>query len=206
MRETGQDILIQQIDAILPQTQCTKCGYDGCLPYAEALAAGQADINRCPPGDESGMLALASLLGRTPRPIDPSCGLPGPQTVAVIDEEHCIGCTLCIKACPVDAIVGANKRMHTVLADWCTGCDLCVAPCPVDCITMQPVNDPALLWNEDRARLARERHIALQRRQVPASKRALPSPNHIEHATQADKSQVIAAALAKARERRSQTK
>ncbi|MFU1977684.1 electron transport complex subunit RsxB, partial [Bordetella avium] len=130
--------LTDRIDAVLPQTQCTKCGYDGCRPYAQALADGAADINRCPPGGQEGVKTLAALLSLPELPLDRERGEPGPLLVARIDEAHCIGCTLCIRACPVDAIAGANKRMHTVLADLCSGCDLCVAPCPVDCIDMVP--------------------------------------------------------------------
>jgi len=151
--------LADRIDALLPQTQCTQCGYPGCRPYAEAIAEGEADINRCPPGDDAGIRALAALLERPAIPLDTHRGQPGPLTVAVIDERHCIGCTLCIQACPVDAIVGANKRMHTVLPDWCTGCDLCVAPCPVDCIAMIPVA-PARPWTRQDADAARRRHRA----------------------------------------------
>src|SRR3546814_862156 len=124
--------LVDRIDAVLPQTQCTKCGYDGCRPYAQAIAMDSEAINRCPPGGEQGIQALAALLDLPVLPLDEECGLHAPLTVAVIDEAHCIGCTLCIQACPVDAIVGSNKLMHTVIADRCTGCDLCVAPCLVD--------------------------------------------------------------------------
>ncbi len=149
------------IDALLPQTQCRKCGYAGCRPYAEAIASGAANINRCPPGGEEGMRDLAALLGVPALPLDPACGTAGPRTVAVIDEAHCIGCTLCIQACPVDAIAGAAKLMHTVIADWCTGCELCVPPCPVDCIALvdrTPPPDAAAKRVE--ARLARERYEA----------------------------------------------
>ncbi len=131
---TGQSALIEQIDALLPQTQCEQCGYPGCRPYAEAIAQGAADINQCPPGGEVGVKALADLLGRKAKPLNPENGLYRPPTVAWIDEEVCIGCTKCIQACPVDAIVGARKLMHTVMAEECTGCELCIAPCPVDCI------------------------------------------------------------------------
>jgi electron transport complex protein RnfB len=130
------DPVVDQIDAILPQTQCGQCSYPGCRPYAEAIAADEADINQCPPGGEAGIRALADLLGREPKPLNPENGQEKPKTVAVIDEQACIGCTLCIQACPVDAIVGAAKLMHTVIADECTGCDLCLPPCPVDCIEM----------------------------------------------------------------------
>jgi electron transport complex protein RnfB len=140
-------LLAQRIDELLPQTQCTRCGYDGCRPYAEAIAAGQADIDRCPPGGDEGILALAGLLGRAPIPLDPTCGEALPPRVALIDEAACIGCTKCIQACPVDAIVGASKRMHTVIAAHCTGCELCLPPCPVDCITLEtaPVLPPPVL-------------------------------------------------------------
>lgn len=132
--------LADRIDDLLPQTQCTQCGYSGCRPYAEAIARGAADINQCPPGGDVGVRALAKLLGVAPKPINPANGTAKQgQTVAVIDESLCIGCTLCIQACPVDAILGASKLMHTVVADECTGCELCLAPCPVDCIRMVPV-------------------------------------------------------------------
>jgi len=153
--------LAERIDALLPQTQCTKCGYQGCRPYAQAIADGQAPINRCPPGGEAGIAALADLLGSPVLPLDDSRGQPGPLQAAVIDEAHCIGCTLCIQACPVDAIVGANKRMHTVLPDLCTGCDLCVPPCPVDCIRMVPAGRA---WTPEDARAARQRHAARDER------------------------------------------
>lgn len=133
------DVRVNEIEAWLPQTQCAQCGYSGCRPYAEALAAGAAQINRCPPGGEATVRGLANLLGLTPRPLDPACGPAKPRAVALIDEAACIGCTLCIKACPVDAIVGAAKQMHTVLTRDCTGCQLCLPPCPVDCIRMVPV-------------------------------------------------------------------
>jgi electron transport complex protein RnfB len=126
------------IDQVLPQTQCTRCGYGGCRPYAEAIASGQAQINQCPPGGAATIDALARLLGREPLPLNPANGVDGPLLVAQIDEERCIGCAKCLPPCPVDAIVGARKQMHTVLVEQCTGCELCVAPCPVDCIVMLP--------------------------------------------------------------------
>jgi Na+-translocating ferredoxin:NAD+ oxidoreductase subunit B len=128
--------LAERIDALMPQTQCTRCGYPGCRPYAEAIVRGDADINHCPPGGEDGVRALADLLGREPKPIDPARGSSKPNSVALIEESECIGCTLCIQACPVDAVVGAPKLMHTVITSECTGCELCVPPCPVDCILM----------------------------------------------------------------------
>ena len=122
------------INALLPQTQCGQCDYSGCRPYAEAIASGLADINQCPPGGEAGIRALATLLGRNPKPLNGLHGEHRTDSVVFIREPECIGCTKCIQACPVDAIVGAPKMMHTVLADLCTGCNLCIPPCPVDCI------------------------------------------------------------------------
>ena len=129
-----------RIDALLPQTQCTRCGYAACRPYAEAIAAGESDINHCPPGGEEGIAKLAALLGREPVAPDPTNGSWAGTTVARIEESACIGCTKCIVVCPVDAIVGAAKRMHTVIASWCTGCELCLPPCPVDCIVIEPAS------------------------------------------------------------------
>lgn len=152
--------LADQIEDLLPQTQCTKCGFDGCRPYAEAIAAGAAAINQCPPGGAEGVARLAGLLDRKVIPLNPVHGLERPRAVAYIDESLCIGCTLCIQACPVDAIVGAAKLMHTVVPELCTGCDLCVAPCPVDCIVMYPVTESTGwdAWNPQQADAARERH------------------------------------------------
>lgn len=156
---------VEAIDAVLPQTQCRRCGYTGCRPYAEAIAAGEASINRCPPGGDAGIGRLASLLDTPVLPLDPSCGREGPRTVAHIESEHCIGCTKCIQACPVDAIIGAAKRMHTVIAALCTGCDLCIPPCPVDCIVMSPLApQPQPLWSESDALAARNRYEARARR------------------------------------------
>jgi len=132
-------ILADRIDAVLPQTQCEQCGYHGCRPYAEAIARGEAPINRCPPGGAAGIGQLAALLGRPALPLDPAHGIEKPRMLARIVEADCIGCTKCIQACPVDAIVGASKLMHTVLADDCTGCELCVPACPVDCIVLEPM-------------------------------------------------------------------
>jgi electron transport complex protein RnfB len=140
------DPIVEQIDAVLPQTQCGQCGYAGCRPYAEAIAAGEAEINLCPPGGENGVAALADLLGRDPPPLNAADGAEQPKRVAVIDEQSCIGCTLCLQACPVDAILGAAKHMHTVIARECTGCELCVAPCPVDCIHLTPLTETITTW------------------------------------------------------------
>jgi len=152
------------IDALLPQTQCTRCGFQGCMPYAEALAAGEADINRCPPGGEPVIIKLSQLLNKPVQTLDPACGVHGPRRVALIDEANCIGCTLCIQACPVDAIAGAAKLMHTVVADLCTGCELCLPPCPVDCISMPLAQAEDADWTEDRATLARQRHAQRKQR------------------------------------------
>ncbi|MEN8175174.1 MAG: electron transport complex subunit RsxB [Pseudomonadota bacterium] len=139
------DPVADQVDQLLPQTQCGQCGYPGCRPYAEAIAAGEEEINKCAPGGEATVVALAELLGRDPLPLDESVETKAPA-LAVIDEAVCIGCTLCIQACPVDAILGAAKQMHTVIADECTGCELCLAPCPVECIHMIPIAPSAETW------------------------------------------------------------
>lgn len=143
-RETSP--LAEAIDALLPQTQCRKCGYAGCRPYAEAIAEGRAGINQCPPGGDELARDLAALLGVPFKPLDRAFGEHHPPRVAVIDEATCIGCTLCIQACPVDAILGAAKQMHTVIASECTGCELCVAPCPVDCIHMEVIKEDVSSW------------------------------------------------------------
>jgi len=209
---------VDLVDAQLPQTQCTKCGYDGCRPYAQALVDDEVPINRCPPGGDVGIARLAAVLGKPILPLDETRGRHLPLQVARIDEQHCIGCTLCIQACPVDAIVGANKAMHTVLAALCTGCDLCVAPCPVDCISMEPV-EPARAWTDGDAAAARARH---QRRQArldresredqerlrarsavaePASP-ALPAEAQAGDQAAERKRAILEAALARARSRR----
>lgn len=153
--------LADQLEDLLPQTQCTKCGYPACRPYAEAMARGEAEINQCPPGGMEGVRRLAAATGRPVIPINPANGLERPRPVAFIDESLCIGCTLCIQACPVDAILGAAKQMHTILPSLCTGCDLCVAPCPVDCIAMVPVTGERTgwdAWSQQDADAARARH------------------------------------------------
>jgi len=153
--------LADRLEDLLPQTQCTKCGYPACRPYAEAMADGSASYNQCPPGGAEGVARLASVLGKPVIPINPVNGFERARPVALIDEQLCIGCTLCIQACPVDAIVGAAKQMHTVVRALCTGCDLCVAPCPVDCITMVEVTPGKTgwdAWTQEQADEARARH------------------------------------------------
>ncbi len=144
------DPLVDKIDAVLPQTQCGQCNFPGCRPYAQAIANGEADINQCPPGGEAGIAALADLLGVDPKPLNEENGVEKATMVAVIDEETCIGCKLCIQACPVDAILGAPKHMHTVIEAECTGCELCLPPCPVECITMEPLTQTLNLWQWDK--------------------------------------------------------
>ncbi len=171
-----------QIDALLPQTQCTRCGYAGCLPYAAAIAAGDAAINQCPPGGAATIGALAQLLGVPALPLNPDNGREAPPLVAWIDESRCIGCAKCLAPCPVDAIVGAPRFLHTVLTDRCTGCELCIPPCPVDCIELQPA--PAGRQNDiaaNRARFAAHdarlaARAAARRRQIDAQKSALRRP------------------------------
>lgn len=158
------------IDALLPQTQCTRCGYAGCRPYAEAIERGEARINQCPPGGAATIAALAALLGREPLPLDPAHGTEGPALVARIDEERCIGCAKCLPPCPVDAIVGAARRMHTVIAALCTGCELCVAPCPVDCIAMVPASGHDAALEAARATEA-DRQLAARLRLGPHAER-----------------------------------
>jgi electron transport complex protein RnfB len=192
--------LALRIDAVLPQTQCTCCGYDGCMPYARALASGEADLDRCPPGGDAVVLKLSELTGRRAKPVDPACGAPGPLLVAVIDEAACIGCTLCIAACPVDAIIGAPKRMHAVLPSLCSGCELCVPPCPVDCIAIVSAQRE---WTAQDASAARERHAArdarVARRERIANRKAAAVPQD----AQRDKRRAaVAAALVRARARR----
>jgi electron transport complex protein RnfB len=177
--ETAPDVAAR-IDALLPQTQCTRCGYQGCKPYAAAIAAGEAEINQCPPGGASTIAALASLLGRRPLPLNPMHGVEAPPRVAWIDESRCIGCARCLAPCPVDAIVGAPKYLHTVLADRCTGCELCLPPCPVDCIELRAAAAPAAeqaSLNRSRfaAHVARAaRRASVRRRQLEAKKAAAP--------------------------------
>lgn len=218
---------IADLDQILPQTQCQQCGYAGCLPYAQAMVLDNAPINRCPPGGESGLARLAQYLQIEPIALDATCGTQRPRLwVAQIDETQCIGCTLCIQACPVDAIVGAPRRMHTVVTAECTGCDLCLPPCPVDCIQMQP-REPLHVWTSEDASAARAR---LQLRQERARQARLDNDERLEgqalyklasldaatstpsdlelnpsHKTVAQQRQILEQALARVRARRSQS-
>ena len=166
MRDPARS-LADQIEDLLPQTQCTKCGYPACRPYAEAIAEGAANYNQCPPGGAEGIARLAALLGKPIIALNPVNGIERERPVAFIDEAACIGCTLCIQACPVDAIAGAAKQMHTVIPELCTGCDLCVAPCPVDCIAMIPVTENKTgwqAWSANQADAARQRFHQRERR------------------------------------------
>jgi electron transport complex protein RnfB len=175
-----------QIDALLPQTQCTRCGYPGCSPYASAIARGEADINQCAPGGTATIRALAVLLGREFKPLNPANGVESAPAVAWIDEARCIGCARCLPPCPVDAIVGASKFLHTVLADRCTGCELCLAPCPVDCIEMRPgaapaADQPALNRARYDAHTERLERLACERQRelaaLKAGARRAPAPS-----------------------------
>ena len=155
--------LVERIFDALPQTQCTRCGYPNCLQYAQAIANEEAAINQCPPGGAEGIVRLAAITGKTAVPLNSDNGAEGPRTLAVIDEDWCIGCTLCIDVCPTDAIVGSNKRMHTVIESYCTGCELCIPVCPVDCIALEPVTAHLTgwqAWSQDLANVARSRYEA----------------------------------------------
>ena len=152
-------LLIDQINSLLPQTQCGQCGFKGCRPYAEAIAEGKAEINRCPPGGDEGIIVLATFLGIPAKPLNPEFGVHKPKQLAFIVEQDCIGCVKCIAVCPVDAILGTAKLMHTVIASECTGCELCVAPCPVDCIVMKPMPDAlAAVEKTEKSALAKRRY------------------------------------------------
>jgi len=220
--------LIDAIDALLPQTQCTKCGYAGCRPYAQALAQGDADIDQCPPGGTQGVRKLARLLGRAEKPLNPDYGTETRRAAALIDESRCIGCMLCIKACPVDAIVGTAKRMHTVITQSCTGCELCLPPCPVDCIDMVELHTLAQHGNrhaallkeqslEDMASTARQRFLFHQfrvardreehSRRLTSKARAKPAQHERFPGTHDEerKKSAVRAALERARARRAST-
>jgi electron transport complex protein RnfB len=217
---TESKTLADRIEDVLPQTQCTKCSYKGCRPYAEAIASGEANINQCPPGGAEGIRRLSSVTGHPVIPLNPVNGFERPRAVAFIDESLCIGCTLCIQACPVDAIIGAAKQMHTIIPKDCTGCDLCVPACPVDCIVMYPVTETTGwdAWTQAQADEARDRHdfrlarlvrereendarlAAKAKAKAEAVERLTPE-NEAELAEKERKRQIIAAAMERARQR-----
>jgi Na+-translocating ferredoxin:NAD+ oxidoreductase subunit B len=212
-------VSVQAVLALLPQTQCTRCGYPDCQAYAQAIVREAAPINQCPPGGQEGIERLAALTGQHTLPLNPEHGVESPRQTVVIDEDWCIGCTLCIKACPVDAIVGANKFMHTVIAPLCTGCELCIPVCPVDCMQLENVSGQATgwqAWSPELAAQAKTRYEAHQQRlQVEIHKREkkqlhaleekaadLPAHSRITDPCVLDKKQaIIQAALLKAQER-----
>lgn len=206
-----QQALAARIEAALPQTQCTRCGYPDCARYAHAIARGEADINQCPPGGAQGVARLAAITGRPELPLSALHGQEVPRAVAVIDENWCIGCTLCIKACPTDAILGLNKRMHSVMAMHCTGCELCLPACPVDCIQMENVSGQAsgwAAWSALQAEQARMRYQSRQERLQTEQQQATPEAVDaaLAGAAQAPdaKQAAIAAALARARAQRTE--
>lgn len=199
--------IADRIDALLPQTQCTKCGYPCCRDYAQAVSRGEADINQCPPGGEAGIRKLAALLGREEKPLNPENGQERPRHAALVDEARCIGCTLCIQACPVDAIIGAPGQMHTVITALCSGCELCVAPCPVDCIDMVSAQGPDAVWDRSRAEAARDRferrRARLDREEARVAERLARAGNGASSSGRADpKRAAISAAIERARARR----
>ena len=206
--------LAARIDAALPQTQCTRCGFPDCAAYARAIAEGEAAINQCPPGGAEGIARLAAITGQPMLPLSAAHGVEAPRAVAFIDEAWCIGCTLCIKACPTDAIVGSHKKMHTVIEPYCTGCELCIPVCPVDCIQLENVSGSATGWAAWSAPLAGQARLryAAHRQRMPleavddegeeaAPPAAGASPPPTDAAT---RQAAIAAALARARQRRAQ--
>lgn len=208
--------LAANIDAALPQTQCTRCGYPDCASYAGAIASGEAPINQCPPGGQEGVRRLSVITGQNEIPLSAEHGFETPRTLALIDEAWCIGCTLCIKACPTDAILGANKRMHTVIAEHCTGCELCIPVCPVDCIELINASDEATGWNAwspaqaDHARSRYSAHLQRTGRKANAPVRTTAEAPTTEARAEAaqpaapatDKKATIAAILAKAKAQR----
>lgn len=213
------EALVGRILDALPQTQCTRCGYPDCSGYANAIADGSADINQCPPGGEAGVVRLADITGRAAKPLNPEFGIEGPRTVAFIDENWCIGCTLCIDACPTDAIIGSNKLMHTVIEEFCTGCELCLPVCPVDCILLENTGDATgwAAWSQELAATARSRYefhsFRSQREEAEhalrleekARMKLADLPAHSQHTDPAvlDKKRVvIEAALERARQKR----
>lgn len=217
---SGPGALAAQLHAALPQTQCTRCGFPDCAAYAQAIAENAADINQCPPGGAQGVKRLAVIVGRSPVPLNPDNGTEAPRTLAVIDENWCIGCTLCLDACPTDAIIGSNKLMHTVIEPYCTGCELCIPVCPVDCISLENASGPRTGWDAwsqaqaDEAlqryqfhqmRTARAREESDARLERKAQAKLADLPAHSEHTDPVvldKKRSVIEAALAQARARR----
>lgn len=203
MTPIDQRLLADAIDAMLPQTQCRQCGYAGCCPYAEAVATGTADINQCAPGGDESMREIARILGMPAKPLDPRFGPAKAPAAALIEESLCIGCTLCIQACPVDAIVGAAKLMHTVIAAECTGCELCIPPCPVDCISMVETGDvldtPQRRARADHSRARFEAHT--QRLQRERAEKAERLASRHEMAAEARKRAIVECAMERARER-----
>ena len=187
------DDMTEKINSILPQTQCGKCDFSGCKPYANAIVEGKADINQCPPGGKTGILKIAHLLKVEYKPLNESHGVSKPREIAIIEEDRCIGCTLCILACPVDAILGASKSMHTVISEECTGCELCIEPCPVDCIKMETPNS-----EDDESKKAKRSAIARSRYEFK-QQRILREKNDAKanRATNAEKKQAIAEAMAR---------
>lgn len=212
-------LLVDRIDAALPQTQCTRCGYPDCRAYAHAVVSGKAAINQCPPGGDEGIRRLSAITGQAVLPLSVEHGIDGPLTVAIIDEDWCIGCTLCMDACPTDAIAGTNKRMHTVIEPWCTGCELCIPVCPVDCIALTPISGEKTAWDAwtpEQALTAKTRYQARQIRLVresaehedrlqakaQAKLQDLPAHTKTDSDTETDRKRgIIEAALAKARSR-----
>ena len=195
-----------QVDAVLPQTQCTRCGYPDCAHYAQAVSLQQAGIDQCPPGGVEGVRRIAAVMQVPPKLLNSEFGVESPRTLASIDENWCIGCTLCLDACPVDAIVGASKRMHTVVAEHCTGCELCIPVCPVDCIELVPAGDGNatgwVAWSPAQADNARMRHVQYQKRQRLSAKHAAETEDAVSGASssRADvKKEAIRLALAKSR-------
>lgn len=220
--ENRETPLFERINAALPQTQCTRCGYADCAAYAHAIVSGEAGINQCPPGGAEGVLRLARITGQAPQPLNPQNGTEGPRAVAIIDEAWCIGCTLCIKACPVDAIMGSNKMMHTVIERDCTGCELCIPVCPVDCISLENVSGGLTgwsAWSAEQADAARTSYEFYSNKQpknmdkmaktpknpenLQVAKAAVPPPQSGGDAALADRKRtVIEAALARSRAQR----
>lgn len=181
MTSSADTVLFQRIHAALPQTQCTRCGYPDCAAYAQAIAQGEAPINQCPPGGMEGVQRLAAITGQPVVALNPVNGSEGPRTVAVIDENWCIGCTLCIKACPTDAILGSNKLMHTVIEPYCTGCERCIPVCPVDCISLENVSGALTgwqAWSKPEADLALKRY---ELRSIRSPQDGRPSPEMLEN-------------------------